>query len=227
MASDEVEGIHIINKTANRFTISNDQGEFIIPARLNDTILFSGISYHPKEIVISKLLIASKQMTVYLEELVNALDEVVVGKVLSGDLKSDLLNSDLKRKINFYDLGIPGYAGKPKTQSERRVYEATTGDGFIPLNPIINGITGRTKRLKMLVRLEKSDDCLDKMKSDFADDLFSNHDLDEDRKAEYFYYCQDDPQFDHLCNAKNDMETFEFLVAKLETFKAILREQRK
>lgn len=79
-APDEVDGIHIINTTASRFTISNSDGTFVIPAKLNDTILFSGISYQPKEIVITKYIIASKQMPVYLEELVNALDEVVVGK---------------------------------------------------------------------------------------------------------------------------------------------------
>lgn len=221
-APDEVEGIHIINKTASRFTISNSYGEFTIPARLNDTLLFSGISYQPKEIVVTKLIIASKQCTVYLEELVNVLDEVVVGKVLTGDLLSDINNSDVKRSINFYDLGIPGYTGKPKTQSERRLYEATSGSGLIPLNPIINAISGRTKLLKAHLKLERSDNCLDKMKADFAESLFSSYELEEDKRAEFFYYCQDDPEFTDLCKRINEMDTFEFLIAKLKDFKEIL-----
>ncbi|HUH29547.1 hypothetical protein [Gelidibacter sp.] len=117
-APHDVEGIHIINKTASRFTISNSNGEFFVQAKLNDTLLFSGISYQPKEVVITKFIIAAKEFTVYLEELVNALDEVVVGKVLTGDLLSDIKNADLKRDINFYDLGIPGYTGKLKLKQK-------------------------------------------------------------------------------------------------------------
>lgn len=224
-ATDEVEGIHIINKTASRFTISNEQGEFKIPAQLNDTLLFSGISYQPKEIVMTKLVMASKQITVYLEEMVNELDQVVIGKVLSGDLMADINNMELKQEINFYNLGIPGYTGKLKTQSERRLYEATSG-GLIPIVPLINAISGRTKRLKYIIKLERADECLDKMKADFAERLFSNYELEEDKKAEFFYYCQDDSEFENICKLKSGMAILEFLTGKLEDFKDILRSQK-
>ncbi|WP_417371312.1 hypothetical protein [Gelidibacter japonicus] len=225
-APHEVDGIHIINKTASRFTISNSSGEFVIQAKLNDTILFSGISYQPKEIVVTKFIIASKEFTVHLEELVNVLDEVVVGRILTGDLYSDITNAELERDLDFYDLGIPGYTGKLKTQTERRLYEATSGGGLIPLFPIINAITGRTKRLKAHVKFEKLDGCLEKMKSDFSEDLFINSNLEDGRKEEFFYYCQDDPEFEKYCKLKNDMATFEYLKAKLETFKTILQKQK-
>ena len=226
-AAAEVDGIHIINKTASRFTISNADGSFVIPAKLNDTILFSGISYQPKDIVVTKYMIASKQMNVYLEELVNALDEVVVGKVLTGDLMSDINNAELKRDLNFYDLGIPGYTGKLMSQSERRLYEATSGGGLVPIGLIVNAITGRTKRLKEHIKLEKADDCLDQIKSKFSDDLFSDSDLEDDLKMEFFYYSQEDPKFEYLCKINNDMATFEFLKAKLEAFKTIVQTQKK
>lgn len=217
---DEVDGIHIINKTASRFTISNADGTFIIPAKLNDTILFSGISYQPKEIVVTKFIMSSKQMPVYLEELVNALDEVVVGKILTGDLMSDIINAELKSKLDFYNLGIPGYTGKLKTQTERRLHQATSGVGFI-----VNSITGRIKQLKEHVKLEKADDCLDRMKSNFSDDLFSNYDLEDGQKVAFFYYCQDDPAFETLCKTNNDMAIFEFLQTKFEVYKVILQTQ--
>lgn len=226
-AANEVDGIHIINKTASRFTISDSNGAFTIPAKLNDTILFSGISYQPKEIVVTKFIMASKQMPVHLEELVNALDEVVVGKVLTGDLSSDIANSGVKRDLDFYDLGIPGYTGKLMTQSERRLYEATSGGGLIPIGLIVNAITGRTKRLKQHIKLEKLDDCLDKIKAEFSEDLFSMYDFEEDKKAEYFYFCQDDPEFERLCKVNNAFATFEFLEAKLEVFKEILQAEKK
>lgn len=224
-ATLEVDGIHVINKTASRFTTSNSKGEFTIPAKLNDTILFSGVSYQPKEIIVTKFIISSKQMPVYLEELVNALDEVVVGKVLTGNLLSDIINAELKRDMDFYDLGIPGYTGKLMTQTERRMYEATSGGGLIPVVPIINAMTGRTKRLKEHVKFEELNACLEKMKSKFSKDLFSDFVMEEGRKVEFFYYCQDDPEFEYFCKTKNDLAVFEFLKMKLEAFKTILNSQ--
>ena len=232
-AADEVDGIHIINKTANRFAISNPDGSFIIPAKLNDTILFSGVSYQLKEVIATKLVIVSQLMSVHLEALVNALDEVVVGKLLTGDLNSDLANSDVQRDINFFDLGIPGYTGKPLTQSERRLKEASgldlslggsMGGGGVgmSLNPIINGITGRTKKLKEQVKLEKLDDCLHKVKSNLSDMLFEEYPLDEIYRTEFFYFCSDDDQFYSLCRLNNNLRMFEFLVEQLLSFKMIV-----
>lgn len=226
-AISDVDGIHIMNKTSSRFTISDADGTFTIPAKLNDTILFSGISYQTKEIVVTNFIIASKQMPVYLEELVNALDEVVVGKILTGDLLSDIKNAQLTPELNFYNLGIPGYTGKLKSQTERRLYEASSGGGLIPIFPIINAISGRTKRLKAQVKFEKLDDCVQRMKSKFSIDVFNNYDLEEGQKAEFFYYCQDDPQFENLCKNTNDMVVFEFLQSKLVTFMTILEAQKK
>ena len=227
--TDEVDGIHIINKTANRFTVSNSKGEFIIPAKLNDTILFSGISYQTKEIIITKFIMASQQLYVHLEELVNALDEVVVGTILTGDLSSDLANSGVERNINFHDLGIPGYTGKPKSQSERRLY--TAGDfkpihllgllaGSLELDPIFNAISGRTKLLKNRVHLENQDKCILKIKSNLSEILFSVHTLEEHYKNEFFYFCADDAQFDTICIINNDFKTLEFLKEKLVSFKS-------
>ena len=233
-AAVEVDGIHIINKTASRFTISNVDGTFVIPVTLNDTILFSGISYQPKEIIISKLIMASKQLYVSLEELVNVLDEVIVGKILTGDLRSDLANSGVERDINFFDLGVPGYTGKPLTQSERRLKEASDldlslggsmGGGGVgmSLNPIINAISGRTKKLKEHVKLEQLENCLNKVKSNLSDILFAEYPLEENYRTEFFYFCSDDDQFASLCRINNDFEIFEFLVGKLMIFKSNLQ----
>lgn len=215
VADDEIEGIHVINKTASRFTITSSNGVFTIPAKLNDTLIFSALKYKPKEVVISLEVLNSKILNVYLTELVNQLDEVIVGRVLSGDLMSDIENSEAKRDIDFYDLGIPGYSGKPFTQSERRLNEATTGGGIIPLNPILNAISGRTKMLKNQIRLERLDECLDRIKSELSTIFFESNDLKESLRTEFFYFCAEDEVFSSLCNLNNNLKTLEFLESKL------------
>ena len=224
VAKGDVDGIHIINKTATKFTISDDKGAFVIPAKLNDTIIVSGIQYKPKEFVISDIIMQTKSTTVHLEENVNVLDEVVVGKVLTGDLMSDIENSDVKRDINFYDVGIPGYTGPRMTQSERRVYEANSGGGLFPLNPLINWISGRTKRLKEQVKREELNRAIDKAEALYSEMLFESDTLDLTKRKEFFYFTGDDPKFLPLSKTNKDIEMLEFLKKKLKAFKRQIEE---
>ena len=218
-ASSDIDRIHIINKTANRFSVTNDDGEFEISASVNDTILISAIQYKPLEILITPLMIQSKFISAHLTDKITELDEVVVGRILTGDLLSDIENSDKKRDLNFYDLGIPGYTGKQKTQSERRLHEATTGSGLVPLNPILNWLSGRTKELKDQIARENIDNALQKTSSELSEMLFNIDDLEESKRVEFFYFVSDDPDFLPLSKLNNDMKMLEFLQKKLEEFK--------
>ena len=223
VASSDLESIHILNITAQKFTITNENGEFEIPVRLNDTILVSSIQYTPQNFIITKANLELEYIIITLEDRVNELDEVVVGKVLTGNLLSDIENSDAKRDINFYDVGIPGYTGKPKTQKERRLFEADAGKSIIiapmfvgiNIHKILNKISGRTKKLKQAVMLEKQQKCMEHMASEFSNSLFADYEIEEHIKADFFYYVSDDPKFESLCEKDNSLETYEFLLQKL------------
>lgn len=214
----DVENIHVINKTAQVFTITKNNGTFNIAAKLNDTLVFSSIQYQPKEIIISAQIISNKAILVVLDEQINTLDEVVVGKVLTGDLMADIKNIDGKPPINFYDVGIPGYTGKPATQSERRLNEATTGAGIIPLNPIINAITGRTKMLKQRIKIEEKEELMQLVRRRLATDFFLSNPLEEDLKLDFFYFCADDKNFIKYCKNQTDFKILIFLRMKYRQY---------
>ncbi|NOY48103.1 MAG: hypothetical protein GXO84_07915 [Chlorobi bacterium] len=235
----DVENIHVINKTSNKFTTTNKIGGFKLLVKLNDTLVFSSIQYKLKSIVVSSKNIKEQYIVVNLTENVNVLDEVIVGKVLTGNLDSDINNSEAERPIDFYDVGIPGYTGKPKTQNERRLYEAdhgkfingvngsTYGLGFgINFNKILNRITGRTKKLKSYVRLESNDVLLTKIKSRLTDNFFKVYTLDETLRTDFFYFCSEDKNFEKRCKGKSDIEVFEFLAEKIVVYKSNLKEDK-
>ncbi|APY12053.1 hypothetical protein BWZ22_12800 [Seonamhaeicola sp. S2-3] len=229
ISKTDVENIHVINKTAQTFTITNKGGSFKITAKVNDTLQFSSIQQGIKNVVVSKGVIVSKTMLIQLDEQVNELDEVVVGKVLTGDLLSDIENAETDTPINFYDVGIPGYTGKPATQSERRLDEASSFNpsvgfaGSVSILPIINAITGRTKKLKQRVELEAQEDLLRKVKSQIPEDFFINYPLGETLRADFFYFCQEDPNFTNRCKGKSDLEVFQYLKEKLHQYKKNLQ----
>lgn len=60
LANYEVDGIHILNNTSNTFTVSNNKGEFPIPAKLYDILAFSGVSYELKKMVSFKSNLQNK-----------------------------------------------------------------------------------------------------------------------------------------------------------------------
>lgn len=217
-SSLDVENINVINKAAHEFTITDSDGNFKIRVRLNDTLQFSSIQHKPYSVIVDDHLIANKFLVVPLEEKVNQLDEVVVGKILTGNLLSDIKNIEGDPPINFFDVGIPGYTGKPATQSERRLNEATTGSGIVPLNPIINAITGRTKMLKQRIKLEEKEELLHSIKTRLSKDFLMSNPLDADLVNDFFYFCADDENFIKYCKNQTDFKILIFLRMKYKQY---------
>ena len=230
LGSGSVENIHVINKSQKKYAVSDIKGQFKIEVILNDTLVFSSVQYKLESIIVSAEDILAKKMTVTLEPNVNELEEVVVGKILTGDLLSDLKNSDVKPKINFYDVGIPGYLGKPKTQSERLLFEADGGSliktggggikgGGVGLNfyKILNKITGRTKMLKARVKLEAEERLLFGLKSRLELNFFKENPLDKEHRMDFFYFCLGDPDFTKRCE-NSDLEALIFFKEKYEQY---------
>ena len=218
VANGDLENIHVINKTSSRFTITGENGEFIIPVKLHDTILFSSLLYHPKEIVVYQKMMEEGIVEVSLTDTTYELNEVVLGKVLTGDLMDDVSAVE-GEPITARKLGIPSYEGPPPTQSERRLKEATTGGGFVPLNPILNAISGRTKMLKNRIKMERRDDLMYVIRRSLEDKLFEMEDLPQERRNEFFYFCSEDDIFIQRCNVSGDIEILEMLLVKLQEFK--------
>ncbi|QRM88119.1 hypothetical protein FG167_02395 [Lacinutrix sp. WUR7] len=217
----DVENIHIINKTSQKFTITNAKGKFVIPVKRNDTLIVSSIQNKIETLIISIEHILSKKIIITLEEQVNELDEVVIGKMLTGDLITDL-NAVEGKPITSLSLGIPSYQGLLKTHNQRLLNEATTGGGFIPLNPILNAISGRTKKLKNRIRLDEIEVFMYQVKTKFSNDLFYENPLHEDKIMDYFYFVSEDANFTKICNGKNDLEILVFLKEKLTAYKLMM-----
>jgi len=223
-AEDDLENIHIINKSSKRFTVSNAKGAFSIEAKLNDTIVFSSIQYKTKEVIIHAPILINNTLYISLSEAINTLDEVVVGTILTGNLMLDIGNSTAASEINFDDVGIPGYKGKRKTKAERDLSGAG-GEfkpimllgllgGSLPVDPIINGITGRTKKLKKRIALERNNELRYDIRQRLSGDFFSEHPLSELKQMDFWYFCSDDPNFEARCMNKRDVEILAYLNEK-------------
>ncbi|EDP71533.1 hypothetical protein FBALC1_03577 [Flavobacteriales bacterium ALC-1] len=225
IADDEVEGLHIQNRTAAKYAISIEDGSFVISAKALDTLIISGVKYQTQELVISQSNVDLGSFNVLLVEKVNALDQVIVGKILTGSLESDLENSETETEINFYDLGIPGNVKKPLTQNEQKLHDADGGSwgalgiGFaVNFHKLLNRVSGRTKKLRKIVALDNEEKCISRLRREFGEAIFETDSLADNLKNEYFYFCQEDENFKAICDENNDLKAIEFLQRKLKAY---------
>lgn len=211
-----VPNVHIINLSSEAATISNAEGNFTIESRVGDTLLISAIRYERKSLQVSQKMLDAAMLEIPLVPFVNQLDEVVLWPYnLSGDLDKDLSNVPVDEPVSAISLGLPNARAKLKTQTERKLFEATSGAGLIPLNPILNAISGRTKMLKRRLARDRAYRQTLEVRSRFPDSLFvKDLGIPAIRIPDFMYYCEVDPEFNRLATSGDRLELWEFFGQK-------------
>ncbi|MBC9797647.1 carboxypeptidase-like regulatory domain-containing protein [Sinomicrobium weinanense] len=214
--SSDIEGVHVINKTSETATITDAGGYFEIPVREGDTVLFSAVQFHNEKIAITAEILNTPLFTIHLRPQVTELDEVVL-KNLTGNLTTDLrkIKTD---SVNAMTLGFPNAHKQPLSQAERKLREATTGGGIVPLNPLINAITGRTKRLKKHVRLEKETEKIEQIRKTIQPHVFTSMGIPGDKVYDFLFYCSKQEDYDHIKNIDDPISLIESLKVKAEQY---------
>lgn len=213
---EAVPDVHVLNLSAESATITNDDGYFSLPARAGDTLVFSAVQLKRTLLVVSPAMLESQGIIVPIEEFVNQLDEVVVMPYnLTGDIGRDLQQMPGKKVLVAATLGLPNAYAKFPTQAERKLYEATSGRGFIPLNPVINGLSGRTRYLKKVLAAERTYARTQRVREFYPDSVFV-HDLKipEARISDFMYYCEVDTLFPKAVDTADRLKIWEFLKQK-------------
>lgn len=212
----DIADVHVLNTTTKKATITNAYGYFSIPVRLNDTLVFSAVQFKRKEMVISTSMLESKIIFVTLEEGLTELDEVVVMPYnLSGTLDQDVENLETEPVVTASTLGLPNAYVKPPTKAERELYEAVSGAGLVPLNPILNAISGRTKMLKKRLARDKKYARTGRVRAFYADSLFIGElKIPEAKIDDFMYFCEVDTEFSALVDTHDRLKIWSFLRQK-------------
>ena len=74
----DVPAANVINNTAQITTITNDNGEFQILAKVDDEIIFSSVQYIIRTVRVNEEIIRNKRLVVQINQRVRELDEVVI-----------------------------------------------------------------------------------------------------------------------------------------------------
>ncbi|WP_253251039.1 carboxypeptidase-like regulatory domain-containing protein [Flavobacterium sp. ACN6] len=221
--SKAVEGVTVVNNNSQAIVISDAEGNFSIPVRENEVLVFSSVNLNPVRKRITKEDMASSEILIVAMTTKEVLlDEVVINE---------------NAGITAENLGIIPRGQKKYTQAERQL--ATAGDfkpvmllgllgGSMQLDPLINKINGRTKRLKANVEIEKKEKNFLKLGYLFDDVYFVQQlKIPKENVNEFKFYAVENDSFCAVMNSKNKT-SMEFLLGELaEKYKEIIAGENK
>lgn len=217
-----IPNVHILNLSAEVATISDARGYFELPASVGDTILLSAIRYERKTFQVRPEMLHATELHFELQPFVNQLDEVVLRPYnLSGDLNQDLSNLPVEEAVNAYSLKLPNANTRVKTQAERKLFEATSGAGLIPLNPVLNALSGRTRMLKKRLARDRAYQRTEAVRRQYPDSLFVKElGIPLIRIPDFMYFCEVDPAFSPLAESGDELRMWEFLKKKGQAYRS-------
>lgn len=204
-----LEGVAVIDKRTEHVVLTDEDGDFSIQASIGDTLVFSGLQFKHKEIVLGKEDLGDKILHVHLVAVAHELNEVVV-KNYNG--------------ITAESLGIIPYNQKKYTPAERK-YATAASYKMNPqgLDPILNLISGRTAMLKKEIEVEKKELYRVMLEKMFNQEYFVHTlQLPLEYVKGFEFYAVDNKQFTKILDTKNKT-TIAFLLGELaEKYKGII-----
>ncbi|WP_034888995.1 hypothetical protein [Gillisia sp. Hel_I_29] len=209
--------VNIINITQQTGTINTENGGFEIAVAENDTLLFSSIPYKRLEIKIDKEIIGSGYLEVTLQDNVNELDAVNINNYrLSGNLSQD--TKDIKT-ITAFSVGLPVSKKPPLTQAERRIYSATHSSSGLPVDYLINLISGRLKELKKIKENQDLSILVNKTIETFPSEFFAEHlKISEDLIYRFIYYAAEERNLKYVVETGNELDLIQYFEKIAEDF---------
>jgi|SRR5690606_17725934 len=195
----DLEGIIVQNITTEDAVETEKGGYFNIQAKAGDVLVFSAVHMIGTTYTLKPEDIKRSLLFIPMEPSGTILDEIFID-----------------RSINSESLGF----GKPKkyTPTQRSLYTATSsGGGIIPVDALVNAITGRTKMLKNAVILEQESIEVHKLLDKFSTEYFTEYlNIPEKYIPAFGYYIYQDPEIQKHVNTINS-NYLDFLMSEKAT----------
>lgn len=200
-----VQGVFVSNLTTGEFSNTNREGVFSIKVHLGDTLSFIHLSFQTFSERVTNKMLSMDLVVIQVSDKVNTLDEVEVNAFPN---------------INAVSLGILDHQPEQLTTNQRRL--RTAGDfkpvhllgllgGSLPVDPIINKISGRTKRIKKLVKFDREEDYFDFILEHHKDFITSELEFSQEELNRFVYFLIDDDQIQTSIETENHAQLQYFI----------------
>lgn len=182
-----VKDVLVVNNNAQQETRTDSLGNFSLKMQVGDLLIVSDRKIETKKIRYTPDVVKNGVVMISVVQTVEDIEEVVINR----------------STLTSQSLGIP--SGKKYTPAERKL--RTAGDfkpihllgllaGSLQVDPILNAINGKTKRLKKEISVEKREQLLVRLWSIYTKaELNENYKIPEDYTNGFAYYIIEDAAF--------------------------------
>lgn len=184
-----LEKVNVHNDDSGFTTATAADGTFKIKVRVDEALVFTAVNLETRRIKITEEILKAGFVKAVMSETTVPLPEVTVND---------------NKGISAENLGIIPRGQRKYTQAQRRLREATTGGGIVPLNPILNAMSGRTRMLKKEIQVEQKERLLLQLDGWFEDEYYTQTlKIPEDYISGFDFYIINDTDFVRALRAKN------------------------
>lgn len=212
----------ILNLNTQQEVTSNPDGSFTILAQAQDTLDFASPNLDYVRKIIIETEYNQSRFSIVMTSKHIILDEV------------EIVNN---QSYNAVDLGILTKPAKSYTPAERRL--KTAGDfkpihllgllgGSLPVDPIINAINGKTKRLKKEILLEQNYSRLARFQALYPQDaLIQDLKMNADDVNAFTYFVLNEEEFKTKVDDGDRNKLLFYLIQKYSEFKNVNQSNEK
>ncbi|MFD0975243.1 carboxypeptidase-like regulatory domain-containing protein [Salinimicrobium gaetbulicola] len=161
-----IENAHVVNLNQVKGAVTTEEGDFEIPAKVNDTLYFSYLGFKSIRVRVTNDWLKYGAVKVKMTELGIALEEVVVRPVqLTGYLEIDAKNIPIYENYRYSISGLnQGYEGGDQSPN---AVSRVLGAVFNPADALYNIFGKQPKQMRKLREMKQDDEIRRLLQSKF------------------------------------------------------------
>ena len=219
-----LQSAHVVNLNTVDGTITNNNGQFEIPATVNDTIFISYIGFQSIKLKITNDLLKGNELEIAIHEKVVNIQEVTVkSHKLIGVLVVDSKNVPADAYSRIHINGLP--QAYEMGNSYKRNYNSGLGAIFNPVDFWYNKFGKKPKEMDRLRKLKEGDRMRNMMEQKYSREIMMDY-LDMSRKElnDLLSECNYSSRF---INMASDLQIIEAVLECYENYRALQKGQVK
>ncbi len=219
---EDVEGINIYNISSQKGTITSKTGEFEIKVAENDRVFISAMQFQRFTVIIDEGIIENKEMHIYLNPVINQLDEVIIRPFdLSGNIVADVKRVSITSVNHDWDLSYEnlefGYEFSPDAQTSIKGNKAEeayfngpvqSGANILGLASLFFKNEKKTQKQKISESELKTDAVQKRFGNAYISKIFK---IPEEKVNEFIYFVEENGLDKNFLKAENELLLIEHL----------------
>ncbi|WP_348812960.1 hypothetical protein [Flavobacterium maritimum] len=208
-----LHNVDVINKTTQTSTTTNINGEFVLSAKVNDSIIFYSKEYYLKGLKLSSNDIENKNISVSMVKKPEELEEIIIRQIPKIDWKLDTKWEQIKRD----EITAERTENRLKTPG---IYDGVIDKG-LNLAGIAKTLFGHSKKEPNYTKFPQIE--FKELAKNSCDEKFylENLKLKPEEIALFLDFCDADPKSKTLIEHPNVLSMMDFLSNKNIEFKKL------